>query len=161
MPKQGPAGIKVHLGRTVKIPVKLDTPLKEMILSLLRVRNVKQAEISLTFVGTKRIRKLNREYLGRDRATDVLSFDLSGEGLVSESIPNAGSLLVGDIYICVPRAIKQAADYGIPPEGELFRLAVHGVLHLLGYDHKNDTNSRRMNRLQEKLVNKYRSGHPL
>jgi len=142
------------------MPAKLDTPLKEMIPHLLRARKLKQAEISLTFVGTRRIRKLNREYLGRDRATDVLSFDLSGEGLVSESIPNAGSLLVGDIYVCVPRAIKQAADYGIPPEEELFRLAVHGLLHLLGYDHKDDTDSRRMNRLQEQLVNKYRSGRP-
>jgi len=131
-----------------------------MILRLLRLRKVKQAEISLTFVGAKRIRKLNREYLGRDRATDVLSFDLSGEGLVSESIPDADSPLVGDIYVCVPRAIKQAADYGIPPEEELFRLAVHGLLHLLGYDHKDDDNSRRMNRLQEQLVNKYRSGQP-
>ena len=142
------------------MPAKLDTPLKEMILRLLRLRKVKQAEISLTFVGAKRIRKLNREYLGRDRATDVLSFDLSGEGLVSESIPDADSPLVGDIYVCVPRAIKQAADYGIPPEEELFRLAVHGLLHLLGYDHKDDDNSRRMNRLQEQLVNKYRSGQP-
>ena len=142
------------------MPAKLDTPLKEMILRLLRLRKVKQAEISLTFVGAKRIRKLNREYLGRDRATDVLSFDLSGEGLVSESIPDADSPLVGDIYVCVPRAIKQAADYGIPPEEELFRLAVHGLLHLLGYDHKDDDNSRWMNRLQEQLVNKYRSGQP-
>ena len=142
------------------MPAKLDTPLKEMILRLLRLRKVKQAEISLTFVGAKRIRKLNREYLGRDRATDVLSFDLSGEGLVSESIPDADSPLVGDIYVCVPRAIKQAADYGIPLEEELFRLAVHGLLHLLGYDHKDDDNSRWMNRLQEQLVNKYRSGQP-
>ena len=65
---------------------------------------------------------------------------------------------MGDIYICVAKAMRQAEDYGISIEEELFRLAVHGVLHLLGYDHENDADSRRMNRLQENLVAEFRSG---
>ena len=140
------------------MPAELNAPLKEMILHLLRAQKVKQAEISLTFVGAQRIRKLNREYLGRDRTTDVISFDLSGGRPVSESGRSAGCPLVGDIYVCVPRAKKQASDYGISAEEELFRLAVHGVLHLMGYDHEKDTESRRMNRLQEQLVSEYRPG---
>jgi len=114
----------------------------------------------LTFVGAVRIRKLNREYLGRDRVTDVLAFDLSGEGPDSAGCRNSRSPLVGDIYVCVPRAKKQAADHGIPAEEELVRLAVHGVLHLLGYDHQSESGSLRMNRLQEGLVNGYRAGRP-
>jgi probable rRNA maturation factor len=125
---------------------------------LLSARKIKQAEISLTFVGTVRIRRLNREYLGRDRVTDVLAFDLSGGEEDSTGGRNSHSPLVGDIYVCVPRAKKQAADHGIPAWEELVRLAVHGVLHLLGYDHENETDSRRMNRLQENLVSGYRAG---
>jgi probable rRNA maturation factor len=147
------------LGRTVKITAKLNTPIKRMIMSLLSSGKIERAEISLTFVGNTKIRNLNRDYLGKDRRTDVISFNLSGDETVgkktsTDKIPP----LVGDIYICVPRAVKQAAEYGLSTEEELFRLAAHGVLHLLGYDHENDTDSRRMNRLQERLVAEFRSG---
>ena len=142
----------------MKIPPGLITPLKEIVVGLLSARRISLAEISLTFVGTVRIRRLNREYLGKDRVTDVLAFNLSGGGTDSTGGRNSRSPLVGDIYVCVPRAKKQAADHGISVGEELVRLAVHGVLHLLGYDHENETDSRRMNRLQENLVSSYRAG---
>ena len=88
----------------------------------------KGAEVSITFDGDDRLRTLNREYLGRDRPTDVIAFDLS----------RGDNSLIGDIYISIDRAKEQASAYGVPLEEELLRLELHGILHLIGYDHDGD-----------------------
>ena len=85
-------------------------------------------EVSLTLVGDDRIRALNRDYLGRDRVTDVISFDLHGPD----------EPLLADIYIGYPQALRQAAELGLSAHEELVRLAIHGTLHALGYDHPAD-----------------------
>jgi len=85
-------------------------------------------EGSITFDGDVRLEALNREYLGRTGPTDVIAFDLSGED----------DALVGDVYISVDRAAAQAEEHGVPWKEELLRLEVHGILHLLGYDHEQD-----------------------
>ncbi|MEA2063431.1 MAG: rRNA maturation RNase YbeY [Gemmatimonadota bacterium] len=130
-----------------------------MITGLLEQHGVRQAEVSLTFIGAARIRTLNRRYLGTDRVTDVISFDLSGSGQPEGGATGPGTgkpqTLVGDIYVCVPQAKKQAARLGATHTEELFRLAAHGVLHLLGYDHEIDAEKQEMNRLQERLVGEY------
>ena len=82
-------------------------------------------EVSLTLVGDDRIRALNRDYLGRDRVTDVISFALHGPD----------EPLLADIYIGYPQALRQAAELGLSAHEELVRLAIHGTLHALGYDH--------------------------
>jgi probable rRNA maturation factor len=79
----------------------------------------------VTFVGPARIRTLNREHLGHDRPTDVISFALTA--------PDGE--LVGDVYICGDVGAKQAKALGVPLKEELVRLVVHGTLHVLGYDH--------------------------
>jgi len=83
------------------------------------------AALSVTFVGLARIQTLNREHLGHDRPTDVISFALTG--------PDGA--LVGDIYVCGAVAAKQAKALGVPLKEELVRLVVHGTLHVLGHDH--------------------------
>lgn len=85
----------------------------------------RHGEVSLTLVGDDRIRTLNRDYLGHDRVTDVISFALHGPG----------EPLLADIYIGYPQALRQAARLGLPAHEELVRLAIHGALHALGYDH--------------------------
>jgi len=93
---------------------------------------------------------MNRHYLGRDYATDVLSFSY---GLLDvEGVP-----YLGEIVIAPEIAFAQAIRSGVSPERELRRLLVHGALHLLGYDHETDQGQ--MNRLQTKLLNRkfYRS----
>ena len=85
----------------------------------------RRAVLSLTFVGRDRMRALNREWMGKRGATDVLAFALR----------NPGGPLVGDIYICPWVAAREARARGIPLRQELCRLVVHGVLHVLGYDH--------------------------
>ena len=112
---------------------------------ILSEAEVGEAEVSLCFVGRDMIRSLNRQYLGHDYVTDVISFDLS-EG---------GTLLVGDIYICVLQAVSQATRFGVSAEEELFRLAAHGTYHLLGYDHEDPAGQKEMYALQENAVRRY------
>jgi probable rRNA maturation factor len=97
-----------------------------------------RGEIVLVFAGDGLLRRLNREYRGRDRATDVLSFPGPGgeEGL-------------GDVVISVPAAARNARrqDHGVPRELDI--LALHGFLHVLGYDHETDEGE--MDRLEVRL----------
>lgn len=81
-------------------------------------------ELSLTLLDDDEIRILNRDYLDRDRPTDVLAFALDDE-----------TGLVGDVYLGVDQARRQAEEHGVPLAEELARLAIHGTLHVLGYDH--------------------------
>jgi probable rRNA maturation factor len=120
-----------------------------MMSSLVSFHRKPEAEISLTFAGRSLIRRLNNEHLGHDYVTDVISFSLSE--------PDE-AVLVGDIYVCVPRAVQQAAWYGASVDEELARLAAHGTLHLLGYDHELEDDSARMNALQEECVKNFLSG---
>ncbi len=103
----------------------------------------KHGEISLTLVGDDRIRDLNRDYLDRDRVTDVISFALHGPG----------EPLLADIYIGYPQALRQAAELGLCAHEELVRLAIHGTLHAMGYDHpEEDRFASDFFRRQEALV---------
>ena len=120
-----------------------------MIAGLLRDHGVNRAQISISCVGSTLIRKLNREYLQRDCVTDVIAFDLSAGGSGGIYSP-----LVGDVYICVPRALEQAARLNLGGEEEIVRLAAHGVLHLLGYDHEKPADASEMTELQEEYVKK-------
>ena len=95
---------------------------------------VENGEVSVTLTDNAYIHTLNREYRGIDRPTDVLSFALneSDEPEVADG-PNVNVL--GDLIISVERAKEQAADYGHSVKREIAFLTVHGMLHLLGYDH--------------------------
>ncbi len=103
------------------------------------------AALSLAFVGPARIRALSRLHLGRDRVTDVIAFTLGEPGLV------------GDVYICPRVAAAHARGAGITLKAELRRLVVHGVLHVLGYDHAADAGRVRgpMWRRQERYLARY------
>ena len=101
------------------------------------------AALSVTFLGPKRMQDLNREHLGHDHPTDVISFALTGP---DES-------LVGDIYICGAVARKQAKAFKVSLREELIRLVVHGTLHVLGHDHPKG--ERRVGAPMWKLQEKY------
>lgn len=92
-------------------------------------------EVSVTFVGNARIRKMNAEYRGIDRATDVLSFPIAEDGDLEEAF-DGEKLCLGDIVISLERAREQAEEFGHPFEREVAFLCVHSTLHLLGYDHE-------------------------
>ena len=92
---------------------------------VLRAERVGDAVLSVAFVGRRRIRTLSRRYLRRDHETDVIAFTLSG----------APGVVVGDVYVAPEVAARAARRYGVPLREEVLRLVVHGVLHVLGYDH--------------------------
>jgi probable rRNA maturation factor len=105
------------------------------------------ASLSLTLIDDAAIRRLNREYRGKDRSTDVLSFPLDDDPAVSE-----GEALLGDVVISVETARRQAADYDAPLQRELYRLLIHGLLHLLGHDHVRGDERRTMEREERRLA---------
>lgn len=113
------------------------------------------AESNLTIVLTddKRIRELNRDYLGNDAPTDVLSFP------ASETDPETGAPYLGDILISLPYAAKSAALAGHPLEAEVQLLVVHGVLHLLGHDHAKAREKARMWKAQAEILAALGLGH--
>lgn len=114
--------------------------------TVLRSEKVADAMISVTFVGTRAIRAMNRAHLGRDRATDVMAFGFRRTG--------AATAIVGDVYIAPEVAKASARANRIALKDELTRLVVHGVLHVLGHDHPEDDSRVRsaMWRKQERLV---------
>ena len=112
-------------------------------------------EVSITFVTDEAIQELNRDYRDKDEATDVLSFAMNeGEEMdihLAEGLPD----LLGDIIISLPRAEIQAKEYGHDLKRELCFLAVHGFLHLLGYDHGTEEEEKEMFLKQEDILNQY------
>ena len=95
---------------------------------------VENGEVSVTLTDNAYIHTLNREYRGIDRPTDVLSFALN-ESDEPEVADGPDVNVLGDLIISVERAKEQAADYGHSVKREIAFLTVHGMLHLLGYDH--------------------------
>lgn len=108
-------------------------------------------ELTIVVTGDRRIRKLNRQYLGEDRPTDVLAFPSAGPQPPFVAAPEAAAYL-GDILLSYPRACEQAEAAGHPVEAELQLLVVHGVLHLLGYDHLVAEEKERMWALQGQVL---------
>lgn len=111
--------------------------------------NVKSAIFSVVFVDDNEIHEINRNYRKVDRITDVISFAFEdNQDLMYNDIR-----MLGDIYICIPQMKRQAEDFGHSEKRELSFLAVHGLLHLLGYDHMNVEDEKEMFSLQELILN--------
>lgn len=110
-----------------------------------------EAEVSLMLVDDQRIHTLNLEYRGVDRPTDVLSFALQEE-LDDEPDSEFEDDMLGDIIISAERAREQAKEYGHSLEREIVYLAVHGTLHLLGYDHEEEQDKQEMRSKEEEVM---------
>lgn len=104
-------------------------------------------EISLSLVDNEEIHQLNNTYRHKDCATDVLSFPM----VESEADLNQELILLGDIIISIPKTQEQALEYGHTFERELCYLTIHGMFHLLGYDHMEAQDKQQM-RAKEKIV---------
>ncbi len=105
--------------------------------------------MSLVLTGDQRIRELNRNFLEIDRPTDVLAFPLADPESLGDS---ERAVFLGEIYISVETARAQAAAAKTPYPREVARLAVHGLLHLLGYDHETRAERRGMAGQEERLL---------
>ena len=112
------------------------------------------AELSVVFTDNAAIRLLNREYRGRDSATDVLSFPLSEGGAFEEAELCGGFAALGDIVLSLERASEQAKEFGHSFERETAFLTVHSTLHLLGYDHETPEEEKQMMEKQEAVLSR-------
>ncbi|MGL6016230.1 MAG: rRNA maturation RNase YbeY [Selenomonadaceae bacterium] len=114
---------------------------------------LKNAEVSITLTNNEHIHELNLRYRGIDRPTDVLSFALN-EGEEPEIFDGPAVDVLGDIIISVERTVEQAAEYGHSVQREIAFLTVHGMLHLLGYDHMEEADRIEMRREEEFVMKK-------
>ncbi|OCA91148.1 rRNA maturation RNase YbeY [Bacillus sp. FJAT-27225] len=114
------------------------------------------SEVSVTFVDNERIHAINLEYRQKDAPTDVISFPMEeqGEGEIEISGADMPRIL-GDIIISIERAKEQAEEYGHTYARELGFLAVHGFLHLLGYDHESKEEETEMFSLQKEILEEF------
>jgi probable rRNA maturation factor len=105
----------------------------------------KATELSIRIVDTDEGRALNRDYRGKDYATNVLSFPV-------ELPPGIALPLIGDLAICAPVVTREAAEQGKQPRDHWAHMTVHGVLHLLGYDHIEDREAEAMEALETRIL---------
>ena len=114
-------------------------------------------EFSIHFVTDEEIQALNRDYRGKDEPTDILTFRIL-DGEEFPSFPGEEKEL-GDMFISMDAMRRNAAEFSVSPDEELFRLLLHGVLHLEGYDHQtNDFSSEPMLMRQEEIIKKIYRG---
>jgi probable rRNA maturation factor len=114
-----------------------------------------ESSLSLTLVGDRAIRALNAGHRGKDRPTDVLSFPMHSAQAPGWNAPSAGGAperLLGDVVISVDTARRQARDYDATLQDELYRLLIHGVLHVLGHDHEEPAQRQKMERQERRLA---------
>ncbi|WP_299087801.1 rRNA maturation RNase YbeY [uncultured Metabacillus sp.] len=145
------------IDETNELTEEEQTKVEDLLQFAADVENVKQdAELSVTFVTNERIQEINRDYRDKNQPTDVISFALEemGEGEI-EIVGLEQPPMLGDIIISIPRAREQAIEYGHSFMRELGFLAVHGFLHLLGYDHMNDEDEKRMFTKQKEILDSY------
>ena len=134
--------------------------LDRVVTTALAVMGAADATLDLSFVGRARIRSLNASFRGVDRVTDVLSFPtiekvelplIKGD-YPFDLDPVSGKVSLGSIVICRVKAKEQAAEYGHSVERELAYLTVHGVLHLLSFDHIEESDRQKMRAAEERVL---------
>ena len=136
----------------VRVPVGIRMLIRRCCQAVLVEEHFGQdAEVSVSFVSNAEIRRLNRIYRQKDRATDVLSFPLGQDGHYDTN-QETGCALLGDVVISLEMAVKQANMYGHSLEREIGFLTVHSMLHLLGYDHETSPLEERKMREKEEEV---------
>ena len=138
----------VHVAtEQVRIPVSR-ARVTRAVESVLRTERQRNAELSITFVTDRRMARLNREHLGHDGPTDVISFGFAPSA--------AGTPVTGDVYIAPAVARRNAMVHGAGVREELLRLVIHGTLHVLGHDHPVDDSryASAMWRRQERMLHR-------
>ena len=125
--------------------------LKEFLVQVAKDEKLDNIIYNVIIINNEKIREINREYRNIDRETDVISFALEDE----KSFNRTDIRVLGDIYISIDKARSQALEYGHSFKRELYFLAVHGFLHLLGYDHMKKEDEEIMFKKQEVILNEF------
>lgn len=130
---------------------KTEVPHKDVEKTIeLTLRAVKRPKstVSVHLIGDKKMRTINNQFRGKDKTTDVLSFS----AIEGEIIAPTDDL--GDIFVCIPQIRRQAPRFGATFKQEFHRMLIHGILHIVGYDHMQEADAKKMFGLQEKLLTK-------
>ena len=131
-----------HFGRK---GVPLSVSFQAWIASIPELRRRRQAQINIRIVATGEGRRFNNQFRGKDYATNVLSFPYA-------PLPGAKTALLGDLVICAPVVAREAAEQGKRPRDHYAHLTIHGVLHLLGYDHETQAEAEQMEALERRIL---------
>ena len=134
--------IKVEINdaqNELEINESLKNILKKIANKAAELENMQSGNISLALVDNNKIKELNKNFRNKDEATDVLSFPMDDE-------------IWGDIIISTDKVLEQAKEYNHSVNRELAYLYTHGVLHLLGYDHKTSSSKKIMRKKEEKIL---------
>jgi len=136
--------IAVNLFKNIPIPWQTKWVMEVANLTSKKEKRIK-GEVEIVIVGDSEIKKLNRDYRGKNKITDVLSFAWQEEGKIKTNI-------LGQIYICYPQIKRQAKTWKVTPKEEFARMLVHGLLHLAGHDHLSDKEAKKMFAIQENII---------
>ncbi len=130
---------------------------KKIVRQILKAEEVAPPyEVSLVFADSETVQQLNRDYRGVDEPTDVLAFCMLSQKGADDSfaLPPDGVARLGEVIISYPQAVEQAKEQGHSPERELALLVIHGILHLLGYDHEEPKEEAKMRTREKELLEK-------
>ena len=131
--------------------IKELSELEKFIEFAIKHQSIENTIFNIIFVDEKEIHQLNKNYRNKDSVTDVISFALEDDNTFIKT----DFRVLGDIYICLKRAKEQAKEYGHSLKREICFLSIHGLLHLLGYDHMNKKDEKVMFNLQERILGEY------
>lgn len=139
--------------QAVQIPEELEDTIKKAMEAAAKLEKLTpNTEVDITIVDNDTIHTLNRDYRGIDRPTDVLSFALDEGEEEPEVDDGDAEHLLGDVIISAPKAVEQGEEFGHGLTREMTYLAVHGLLHLLGYDHMKEEDKRVMRAREEEIL---------
>ena len=125
--------------------------IKKLVDFSLKYQKIDNAIFNIIIVDESKIQYLNKHYRNKDSVTDVISFALEDD----DTFIKSDVRILGDIYICLKRAKEQSIEYGHSFLRELSFLTIHGLLHLLGYDHMKEEDEKIMFKLQEMILDEY------
>ncbi len=144
--------INISNEQEITLSSDLDSLINSAVLSVLDCEKFSDdAEVNVTLVDGEKIKALNNEFRNIDKETDVLSFPLGEDG-VYDINPENDAFMLGDVVISVDRALKQAEEFGHSIEREIAYLTVHSVLHLLGFDHIDEGENKKIMRAKEEAA---------
>ena len=146
---KGPVRLDVAVGyATPRTGIPAAVSFRKWVAAALAGR-IREADLAIRIVGSKEGRSLNHHYRGKDYATNVLSFPAE----LPEGLPKGVKLpLLGDLVLCAPVVAKEAAAQGKPVNAHYAHLTVHGVLHLLGWNHEDTREAECMEQLEREIL---------
>lgn len=142
--------IELSIDNQTEFKIEFKKELIQIILNLAKYFNIeKHINVDLTIVNNEEIQKLNKEYRGKDYATDILSFDFGNDGLY-DTLP---FVHLGELVVSYEKVISQANEFNHSVKREFCYLFTHGLVHLMGYDHEEENERIKMNRIVDEIFN--------